>query len=91
MQTIPVNKNKLRELRKAVNKQQHEVEDELGIPRGRLTQYECGRADANPDHVTKLAIYYKVNPALLISDEGMTQVKTKLITLAQIAGAQVTF
>ena len=43
------------------------------------------------EHVTKLAIYYKVSPALLISNEGMNEVMSHLTVLAKIAGAQVSF
>lgn len=91
MITIPLRKDKLKELRKEDNKLQMEVERATDIPLGRLTQYETGRANASPIHVLRLSGYFGVDPHVIIDEEGLKELSGELTMLASFIGAELKF
>ncbi len=91
MITIPVKTGKLKELRREAKVLQIDVEMGCDIPVGRLTQFETGRARPTPDHVEKLAIYYKVKASDIIDDNALKNMHSDLIRFARLTGASIEF
>lgn len=70
--TVAPDGERLKALRGAYPKQppQHEVEKAAGVSRGQLTRYETGKPASAAD-LKKLAEFYGVEPAELLSPEGL--------------------
>jgi len=81
---VEINSKKLRALRVSQGKSQPDVEEAAGVPHGRLTQYECGRAKAPIEHVEKLAEYYAVPAKTLISKTGISRLSSTLERIQRI-------
>lgn len=81
---IPVDGKKLKALRGDAT--QREIEESAGIPYGRLTQYENGRADVPPDHLEKLLTFYNVKGPDVMTKEGLKQVSSTAVQSARLLG-----
>lgn len=70
--TVSPDGERLKALRGSYPKQppQHEVEKLAGVSRGQLTRYETGKP-ASAQDLKKLAEFYGVEPAELLSPEGL--------------------
>lgn len=70
--TVSPDGERLKALRGSYPKQppQHEVEKAAGVSRGQLTRYETGKP-ASAQDLKKLAEFYGVEPAELLSPEGL--------------------
>lgn len=70
--TVAPDGERLKALRGSYPKQppQHEVEKLAGVSRGQLTRYETGKP-ASAQDLKKLAEFYGVEPAELLSSEGL--------------------
>lgn len=70
--TVAPDGERLKALRGSYPKQppQHEVEKLAGVSRGQLTRYETGKP-ASAQDLKKLAAFYEVDPAELLSPEGL--------------------
>lgn len=84
---IPILGRKLRQLRGSHT--QREVEEIIGLPYGRLTQYEKGRCDVPPDHLEKLLNFYGVRGAELVTKDGYKQILNSANQLARILNAEL--
>lgn len=89
MITIPVNAARLKELRREKKVLQIDVEKEVGIPFGRLTQYETGRSNPTPEFLEGLANYFKVEPKELIDAEQLKLMRGEVLRFAQLVGAKI--
>src|SRR5688500_9031771 len=81
---IPVDGKKLKALRGSAT--QREVEEKAGLPYGRLTQYENGRADVPPDHLEKLLAFYNVKGPEVMTKDGVKQVASTVNQAARLLG-----
>lgn len=61
---------KIRQLRKQANVSQQDVAEAIGIARATYASLEADRRPPNLDEINKLAEYYQVSPAELISGEA---------------------
>lgn len=61
---VPLDGDKLLGLRSV--RKQKTVEDEIGLPRGRLSSFERGTVRATIKEVKALANFYRVQPEVLI-------------------------
>lgn len=86
--TVEINPKKLRSLRASQQKSQPQIEEATGIPHGRLTQYECGRANARIEHVEKLALYYDVPAKSLISVKGINRLSVTAQLILKLIGVE---
>lgn len=77
--TVELNGEYLKTLREKCERKQHEIESALKLGRGRLTQYESDKGRARLEEVQKLAEYYKVPAADLISPLGRTELKNWIL------------
>ena len=87
--TIEINSRKLQSLRAQKQVKQPEVEDAVGIPHGRLTQYECGRANPSIEHLDKLANYYGVPARDLMSKKGINRLSDTSKLILSLLGREV--
>ena len=81
---IPVDGAKLKKLRGSAT--QREIEEQAGLPYGRLTQYENGRADVPPDHLEKLLTFYNVRGPDVMTKKGLEQVALTAAQSARLLG-----
>src|ERR1041385_3720559 len=82
---IRVDGKKLKALRGS-DRTQREVEEQAGLPYGRLTQYENGRAAVPPDHLEKLLSFYGVKGPDIMTKEGLEQVSSTAAQAARLLG-----
>lgn len=59
---------RIRQLRKQANASQQDIADAIGIARATYASLEADRRPPNLDEINKLAEYYQISPAELISD-----------------------
>jgi transcriptional regulator with XRE-family HTH domain len=91
MITIPVDAEKLKELRRERKVLQMEVEKACGIPYGRLSQYETGRSGPTPIFLEQLSSYFKTPAKDIIDKEKLNELKADIKRLAAFVGAKVRF
>jgi DNA-binding XRE family transcriptional regulator len=72
--TIPILPQILKEYRGKTGLTQDEVTVEAGLPRVRLSQYECGANNPPPEHLLKLANFYNTPARVFIAPEGIQQI-----------------
>lgn len=86
--TAYANGARLKQLRG--NRKQSEIEDACGIPHGQLTRFETGKPVSITNLLT-LAGFYQVEPASLLSEEGLKTTGELLALLAKLRGVTVNF
>jgi len=91
MITIPVDADKLKELRREKKVLQMDVEKACGIPFGRLSQYETGRSGPTPMYLESLSSYFKIPAKDIIDKQKLNELKEDITRLATFVGAKVKF
>ena len=77
--TVELNGPHLKSLREDCGNNQVDVENALHLGRGRLTQYESIKGRARLEEVQKLAEYYNVPAADIISPFGRTELRNWIL------------
>ena len=88
--TIAVNGSRLRALRKDRKLKQYEVQEECGLPRGRLTQYENGKP-APIEHLLKLGRFFGCEGRELADPEALRLNKSLMLDLVEFHGARLDY
>lgn len=63
---------RIRQLRENIDASQQDVADAIKVARATYANWETGKRDPNLGEINKLAEYYQISPAELISDEALT-------------------
>lgn len=87
---VTVRNKALRKLREAADVKQGVVEEACGLKANVLTQYECGRINVPLPTLEKLADYYGVPVASLLTDQSKKDLTSVAKKVAAIIGAQLT-
>lgn len=86
---IPVRHKVLRKLRADRDLTQRPVEEACGIKANVLTQYECGRINIPLPTLEKLADFYEVPVASLLTEQARKELTGVAQRLSSIIGAQL--
>ncbi len=63
---------RIRQLREEIKASQQDVADAIGVARATYANWETGKRDPNLGEINRLAEYYQISPAELISGDIMT-------------------
>lgn len=85
---IPVRHKLLSKLREERELKQQQVEEACGLKVNVLTQYECGRINMPLPTLEKLAAFYKVPVASLLTEESKNELIRVAKRLSAIVGAK---
>lgn len=86
---IPVRHKVLRKLRAERELAQRPVEEACGIKVNILTQYECGRINVPLPTLEKLAEFYEVPVASLLTEQARKDLTSVAKRVASIIGAEL--